>query len=169
MKRLIIILAVLLLTLITAVTAFADPPYTFSETVDSEGPFINCSYYGFGDFEIWQRYVAEVRHSLFYNQEGFVVRDTSNSHGTISFYAPYNPEKAISGHVAGRLEILWDRELGKIEHIRMSGNGWSIQLPHEGNVYHIAGTSTLDDTLAEIKVAGLIVEDYVALCEYFAP
>jgi hypothetical protein len=168
MKKWLILPAVLILTLVTTISAFADAPYQYSYKFD--GPpyaLLDCGKYGDWEFWIWDYIVGKTSVTEFYDESGNPIEMKVHSTGIDTWYNPLNPDKVATGYYSVIISYFFDPGTGEWVGEHGRGNNYSIQLPHEGNFYHVTGTYFLDE-FGYMQV-GLLEADKAAACEYFAP
>lgn len=156
MKKLTILLAVLLLTLMAAIPVYAAPPVVETGDIDKEEPLLNC-----GDFAVVDHVLGTYRKTSFYDNQGTLLKIVTISNGTDNLYNPDNPSVVLIGHFTSV-----DTENYITGEWTSSGSFFSVNIPDYGKVLkgagrykastdRFVGVWTLNDESAELVCATL--------------
>lgn len=116
---------------------------------------------------------AEVQLRLFLHavagNADHLIKIISRANGVDHLFREGDPDNYVSGHYILNWMVFFDPKTGEVTVEHFAGTPWNIHLPGQGSVYHLSGTVFYDENGDLVKDVGLRVEDFVALCEYFAP
>ena len=131
MKKLVVLLAVLLLTLVAAVPVAAAPPVvdagSFDEDFADDLPL--CP-----DIVLRDHSVGTYRDTWFYDNQGKLLRYQSSWSGVDNLYNAANPDLVLSGHFSAH--YIYNAVTGEESY---PGTFWSITVPGYGIVFKEAG------------------------------
>ena len=165
MKRLVVFLFVLALTLATVVTVFAEGPVQVPFEGDETWPLEYCEDGGFWimDHEVWSG-----TDKLWFDEYDRVTRWKWRVGGTDNLFREGDPDKVLSGNYGWSADISIDPETDLSTEEHFAGLVWNIHIPGYGNVLHMAGSEYYEDG-EFVRESGLRVYDIEALCQYFGP
>ncbi len=169
MKRFTIILVLTVMVLVTVMPSFAAGPDKVPFDYEVDYPLVdNCQDYGFSEYSIWNHEVGEGIDRFYYDQEGNLIKWSWHANGLDTLYVQGYPDKVAKGKFGINVTLYFvpPNDVEPVQE-RHRGNAWNIHLPGHGNVFRLAGTAVFDEEGNLDKLAGLEVEDFVALCEYF--
>ena len=133
MKKLAVLLAVLLLTLVAAVPVAAAPPVvkagSFDDIFEVADPVPLCS-----GIVVMDHSVYTYRDTYYYNNQGQLIRYHSEWSGMDNLYNAANPDFVLSGHFSANYFVNY--VTGEES---APGTYWSITVPGYGTVFKEAG------------------------------
>ena len=123
----------------------------------------NCGDYGAsGSFAVKVIETASGFERLRFNNDDVLVQVEGHQKGTDTLFREGLPENVVTAHYA--INAQFNLVTGED---KFTGTIWNLQLPGEGNVFHIAGAEFYQDGEFD-RVAGLEHADFEAICRYFA-
>ena len=164
MKRNVIVMLVVLMMFALAVPVFAARVETETWSYVEEYTLIDdCRDYGEG----WNFAVNDIESAagferLRYNNDDVLVQVVGHQRGTDALYRVDVPENVVTAKYS--INAQFNLVTGKD---KFMGTIWNLQLPGEGNVFHIAGAEFYQDG-EFVRSAGLEHVDFEAICRYFA-
>jgi hypothetical protein len=183
MKRVIIVLAALLLTLVLAAPAAAVKPVTypmepedFEVLVDPGWGWFDCG------FDVMYGSTGTPTYQEWQDEDGNPVKGLYRKSGVDYFYPVSDPDNVVGGKYS-LTSHLYDFVFNVTEGVwewdeRVTGNRWGIEMPAAGNVYHEAGQMwqhatggpDQEDWIYEVsRIVGNVVFDADELCTLLAP
>ena len=164
MKRNLIVMLVVVMMFALAVPVFAARVETETWSYVEEYTLIDdCGDYGEGwDFAVNDIETASGFERLRFNNDDVLVQVVGHQRGTDALYRVGFPDNVVTAQYA--INAKFDLAKGKD---KFMGTTWNLQLPGEGNVFHIAGAEFYQDGEFD-RIAGLEHVDFEAICRYFA-